>query len=738
MSATGAIRITSTRPAPAPLNEVDRAMDGWRLIREGFRRAFGLAPRAPRPVRRAPTLTAQQRLYAFGSYNRLNSDWVTVTSSSDSEIRLSLRTMRNRSRQLCRDNDYARSLKRVIRNNVVGHGVRFQAQVKKRDGSLNSDINGGIEEEFKDWCRQENCDVAGKFSFHDIEQLVINEVFESGECLVRLVPQKFGDSKVPLGLELIESDQLVEEWSGRTAGGNEVRMGVEVDKWQRPVAYWMYPRHPGDYMFAGAQLQTNRFIRVPAEEIIHLFVPDRFGDTRGVPWMHSAGDRLRHMGGYEEAEVVKARASACVMGLIETPEITDPAQIQQGPAETDDQDDGEQVMDLSAGTVRRLAPGEKFTGFNPAAPNAQVEPFLRYLVRAVCSGVGASYESVSRDYSQSNYSSSRLARLDDLDQWRVLQKWLINHFHRRVSRKWMDMAVLAGVFDFPDFETNRRKYEDIRWTPRGWQLLDPSKEVPAQRAAVRAGFSTLFEVLEQQGKDPDEHLHLRRRELDECGELELIFDTDPAQVTDRGQQVVSEDPLAEPGKVPNDEKGEGEGQAESGAPKKAQPRRAQVLRLPFNINGYIRALVRSASHGADPDAISIPAPVMVRGVDVPYVAGMSDDGAKCYFDIRLKPMTTRTGINFDPAEFIAVHELVEWTLIKRFNLSYDEAHLHATRAEHAAVAARGIDPAEYEELLQNLEALCWQLAKSGDMEHIPKDLARYPYQAEDEEYLLAA
>lgn len=716
---------------------------GLRLSAAGWAKAIGrtfglVAPEAAPARRVARTLGRQARLYAFGSIDRLNGDWVTVTSSSDSEIRLTLRMMRNRSRQLCRDNDYAKSLKRVIRNNVVGQGVRFQAQVKKRDGSLNTDVNDKIEQEFADWC--ENCEVSGRTDFQDIEGLIINEVFESGECLIRLVPQAFGNSRVPLGLELIEADQLVDEWSGKADNGNEVRMGIEVDQWKRPVAYWMYPKHPGDYMFAGAQLQTNRFLRVPAEEIIHLFIPDRFGDTRGVPWMHTAGGRLRHMGGYEEALVVKARASACVMGIIETPEVTDPTQIQQGTPETQDLDDGEQVMDLAAGTVRKLAAGEKFTGFNPAAPDANADPFLRYLIRSVCAGVGTSYESVSKDYTNTSYSSARASRLDEIDNWKVIQRWLIRHFHTQVGRRWMDLAVLAGVLPFPDYETNPLKYREVRWTPRGWQLLDPAKEVPAQRSAIRAGLATLFGTLESQGIDPDEHLHARRRELDECGELELIFDTDPAQVTDRGQQVVSEDPLATPDQVPNDEKGAGEGSAESGAPgKKARAQRsAKVVPLPFNVNGYIRALMRNAAQGSDPQAIAIPAPVMVRGVDVPYVAGMSEDGAKCYFDIRLKPLTTKSGINFDPAEFIAVHELVEWTLVKRFNLTYEDAHIHATRAEHAAVAARGIDPAEYEELLQNLEALCWQLAKAGEMEHIPKDLARYPYEADNETYLLAA
>ena len=175
------------------------------------------------------------------------------------------------------------------------------------------------------------------------------------------------------------------------------------------------------------------------------------------------------------------------------------------------------------------------------------------MIRKVCAGIGVSYETVSKDYGNTTYSSARAARLDEIDNWKVLQHWLIEHFHQRISREWMDMAVLAGVFNFSDYEANPKKYAAMHWTPRGWALIDPAKELPAQRMSVRAGLATLTGLLEQQGINPAEHFQKRRRELDECGELELIFDTDAAQVTDRGQQVVSEDPLATPGKVPNDE-----------------------------------------------------------------------------------------------------------------------------------------------------------------------------------------
>jgi hypothetical protein len=49
---------------------------------------------------------------------------------------------------------------------------------------------------------------------------------------------------------------------------------------------------------------------------------------------------------------------------------------------------------------------------NPNRPNSTLDPFMRFLLREIAAGVGVSYESLSRDYSQSNYfKSSRL--IDD-------------------------------------------------------------------------------------------------------------------------------------------------------------------------------------------------------------------------------------------------------------------------------------------------------------------------------------
>jgi lambda family phage portal protein len=452
-----------------------------------------------------------------------------------------LRLLRNRSRQLVRDNDYAKNAVRIIKNNVVGKGISFQGQVMmRRGGRLDEKTNDTIEKAWKRWCRKGSCSTSGKLSFAQIQRMVMSSVPTDGEVLLRKVRQRFGNSRVPFALELIEADQLVDNWTGRTENGNEVRMGVEVDQWQRPVAYWLYPRHPGDFAFNNTP-QANRYIRVPADEVIHLGIAERPGQTRYVPWFHSALLKLNHMRGYEEAEIVAARAAACYMGFIQSPEGPD---LEGGAASDDGTQDGERVSDLQAGLIKELAPGETFQGFSPTRPNAAMEPFMRYMLRSVCAGIGGSYESVSRDYSQSNYSSSRLAKLDDRDNWDVLQDFVISDLCQPVFEAWLEMAVLAGEVPAPSYELDPEIYQDVRWMPRGWDWIDPLKEVMARKQSVRAGFETVADVVSAKGGDYEEVFKQRRREIDLAAEYDLVLETDPAQVTDKGE-VQQLSPIAE-------------------------------------------------------------------------------------------------------------------------------------------------------------------------------------------------
>ncbi len=472
-----------------------------------------------------PKPAPRRRGFEGGMYNRLVADWITSSTSMDAEIRKDLKRLRDRSRDMVRNNDYARSAQRAITNNVVGQGVRMQAAVKmRRGGRMDDTTNSAIEAAWEKWKRKQHCHTSGVLSFNDIERQLLDAMPESGEVFVRKVRQSFGGGKVPFALEIIEADRLDIDLNEMSKGGNEIRMGVERDSWGRPVAYHFKTDHPGDYPF-GAGAVNNKTVRVPAGDVIHLFRQERPGQTRGVPWIASAILKMHHLQGYTEAEVIAARAEACRMGFITSPEDD----VMQ-----DGTDGGQAVSNFEPGRIERLLPGESFVESKPNRPGGQYEPFVRTMLHSMAAGLGVSYATLSRDYSQANYSSGRLSLLDDRDNWRVLQQWLVENFHRPVFEEWLDLAVLSGELSLAGYEANPDAFRAVRWIPRGWQWIDPAKEMAAYKDAVRCGFTTVSDVVAQQGGDIEDVMQARRRELDMAEELELVFDTDPHEMDGKG------------------------------------------------------------------------------------------------------------------------------------------------------------------------------------------------------------
>lgn len=485
------------------------------------------------PFSRKKKPTAR-RQFAGAAFDRLVADWIAAGTSQDAEIKGSLALLRNRSRQLARDNEYVAQLMRTVQNNVVGRGIKFEAQVKMQRGDkLDDKTNTAIEAKWCDWARADSCHTAGKLTFEQIERLAMRSVYESGEIFIRIIRKRFGQSKIPLALEILEADLLDDSFSAKADNGNVIRMGVEVDQWQRPVAYHFLTRHPGDYAVAPApNLAQNGMqrIRVPAIDVIHLFDTERPMQTRGYPKIAPAMMTLRHLGGFTEAEVVRARTSAAVMGFIESPNL-------ELSIKDDVEDDGsgpQSVSEFEPGVWKQLRPGEKVNVPNMGTPSAQFDPFVRAMLRQIAAGVGASYETISRDYSQSNYTSSRLALLEDRDNWRAIQHWLIASFHQRVYEEWLEMAVLAGELALPLYESNPALYQKVRWMPRGWAWVDPLKEVSAYQAAVRSGFKNVGDVIAESGGDIDDAWRLRKQEIDLADQYGLVFDTDPAKVNIKG------------------------------------------------------------------------------------------------------------------------------------------------------------------------------------------------------------
>lgn len=482
----------------------------------GFLDFFRTAPK-PSPRRR--------RGFDAAAINRYVNDWLTSSTSLDAEIRKGLRKCRERSRDLARNNDHARNAVRVICNNVVGTGIQMQATVKmRRGGKLDKVTNDAIEAAWSKWKRADTCHTAGMLSFSELERALVRAVVVDGEVFVRKVKQPFGAGKIPFALEVIDADRLDTDYNDMR-GGNEIRMGVERDRWGRPVAYHFDAKNPGDTTFPVATIDPKKN-RIPASEVVHLFVADAPNQTRGIPWFVSAILRMHHLAGFTEAEVIAARAEACRMGFITSPEDM--------AGEDDTEADGTPISSFEPGRIERLLPGESYTEAKPSRPGGTFEPFVKTMLRSMAAGIGITYASLSRDYSEVNYSSGRLELLDERDNWRVLQNWLIDRLHASIFPEWLEGAVLSGELKLTGYETSPAAYEAVRWVPRGWSWVDPQKEITALKDAVRCGFITQADVIAQSGGDFEAVVEGRKYELELADQAGLTFDTDPGAVAKNG------------------------------------------------------------------------------------------------------------------------------------------------------------------------------------------------------------
>ena len=102
---------------------------------------------------------------------------------------------------------------------------------------------------------------------------------------------------------------------------------------------------------------------------------------------------------------------------------------------------------------------------------------------------------------------------------------------------WLHQAVLARVvtsISVQEYALNPGKFEAVRFKPRGWSWIDPTKEVEAYEKAIRNGFTTVGRVIAQtaDGSDLEDILKERKQELEMMADLGLKFDTDPSTVKD--------------------------------------------------------------------------------------------------------------------------------------------------------------------------------------------------------------
>jgi lambda family phage portal protein len=464
--------------------------------------------------------------------SRLTNSWTTDPSSINKWLRHDLRTLRARSRQLARADGYASKFLHSCVANIAGaNPFALQAKITRPRGSLDTAANRQVEALWARWARKGNCDVSGTLSLAEIHRMLARSLARDGEALVRLVKGR-GDS-VGLRLQVLDVDRLDEEKNEFSANGTAIKMGVEVDSLGQPLAYHILKTVPGEIGYWG-QSGVKEYSRVPADEILHLFIPQYPEQVRGMPWMHSALLRLHQLSGFEEAAVVAARVGASKMGFYTSPDGMPASGVVDG---TDAK--GRFLQDAEPGAFDVLPEGYKLETFNPQFPDAAVEPFIRASLRGIAAAVGVAYHSLANDPSNVNYSTARVALLEERDMWSAVQQWYTEAFCAPLFDAWKTAAVSGGQLG-PEWLTQER-FESIRWQCKTWDWVDPLKDIQAEIEALNNGLTSRTRIAAKGGEDIEEILDELAAEQDLISEKGLQFGEKPASPTPEPPKPDKED-----------------------------------------------------------------------------------------------------------------------------------------------------------------------------------------------------
>ena len=475
--------------------------------------------------------------YRGAEKNRLRSDWNPFGGSADSDLLHDLPTLRERSRQLDRDDVWARSVFNTLTMNTIGTGLRPQSRVLVNEVSANPD-------EVRAWQRaceriwREHMpllDSQRRMEGYAKQRLLFRSVLQSGDVLdVPIRKRVEGRRTIGICTETIEGDRLATPINLTTEQRARIREGVELNADGMPIRYWVKKRHPGDVMLptSGAVGQTNEFISYPARNslgqpgVFHLYWMQRPGQTRGEPWLAPALSLFKDIGDTVEARVVAERIAACFAAFVTR---NDPFTTLQN--NTTAGQGGQRLQQFEPGMIWYGEQGEDVKFGQPNFPGGDFEQFIKIIVKAIGAGTGLPYELITKDFTDTTYTSARAALLEARRFFRCYQQWFASQYLQPLWEMIILEAWARGLLPNVDLlGPERSAWLQARWVAPAQGYVDPTKEVKANLEAISGHLTTYSDVIAEQGKDWEEVFEQEAREAELREELGL--DEQPEETPD--------------------------------------------------------------------------------------------------------------------------------------------------------------------------------------------------------------
>lgn len=423
---------------------------------------------------------------------------------------LHLRKLREKARELERDDPVGTGLVGIFVRNVVGAGLEDRAMTGDNDADNAIDTV---------WRRlRDDLFPAERVSWFEAQRILQARCFVDGDVFVKRSSALDGSR---IFFEIIEGDRVLTPLDVEPALRDResyVREGVERDRWGRITAYWVAKRHPGDTVMTGSMGKlplppTTRadFERVPADQIRHLRSPSRPGQSRSPSRFHAIAQALRDLDLLVIAVLKRIQVAASFAVFLETT-----SEVPDLMAATAKKYHYQLDQDLVPGMIYVLRPGEKATTLNPNFPLPDLDVFVRLLARRIGAALGISWQIVLSDFSQSNFASQRADRIEAEASYALPQQRLMDVL-RWIRQGCLEDAMLRGELEFTiegagDAGSLTDGLSLTSMIPPRKRWVDPKAQADADAVDLANGLACKRDLAAERGRDWEDILMQRLRE----------------------------------------------------------------------------------------------------------------------------------------------------------------------------------------------------------------------------------
>lgn len=540
------------------------------------------SPAAPPTSELVPVgVGGEMAMGAFDGADRLNSQlkmWAPSMGSADLDVIPAKGLGDARSKDMLRNDAFIQGGAQLHKDNIVGAQYMLNAKPAslalfgKTDDDWEAEFQEEVEELFDLAAESpENYfDSAGMNSFTALVRMAVGLHVVTGEVLATVEWKRDG-RPFRTAIQMVDIDRLSTPTTYPFSTDRKIRAGIRRDDYGRPTSYFIRAVHPYDYQTGFQQwLDYNRWIEVPAakpwgrRQVIHLINQMRPDQTRGISEMVTALKEMHITHRFRDVTLQNAVTQALYAAAITSDLPSETVFAQLGGGQMTPEAIAKAIESYSVGyfntigkytenaqnlhvdgvRIPHLLPGTKLDIISPGKGGPLGMEFEQSLLRYIAASLNVSYEQLSRDYTNTNYSSARAAMSETWKFMGARKREIADRFATMIYRLWLEEMVNSNALKtFPAaraeliYQNGRQSLgfdalSRCDWIGAGRGQIDELKETQAAKLRVDGGFSTREEeIARMTGGDWRKKFRQIQREQKAAKDMGLEFaSADPSMM----------------------------------------------------------------------------------------------------------------------------------------------------------------------------------------------------------------